>query len=760
MTKKFEQAQRTELIGTLLERAADGPAPRFLFVRDPNRLMEGALWVSFRGETRAPVFYRNPLALRDALEGMKDAEGAFPLAIVALTGEPANLNAVADLTSRGSFASIAPCAAMSLYSPDYTWSPVLDLLHGDDFWNLMPALAETRKRWGPSAPSSQIPTLIAEAFLERPLREPISEEDALELWRQTEEEERIIHFLGRNRAAAEAVQAAIQRSVSIEQKLARDPDFAAFLWTTHFLRKYGSNPQLLMPQFFNAATWTKYSAHSPEELSNVCSELLKSDPERAISHVRIAERSVAQLPERERLFFNLLGLDGEKKTETALRIASEETVSGYITERCLRTLLPRAVGSPGSISKSRLEKLRRVLNQKHLGAQYPSYYPSLGDSASLFLSTLRLSEMVETFYEENWENRFDQIPVEEWMDALYPQRIAPMTLLRDELAGRRAQGEPMLAGEPEALLNEANRILAVCDYAFAAAVERNYIRWIARQSPPPALTVDFLDVIFLPEWKRLRERSRLPLAAICLLHGMRWDEWETIAPVFTQRLVNHRLEETRPVMALLPTNWSYNTGSLILGRFPSLSDTGPAGELLADRLAAESIDRVEASAGTHLQFPEIRRGVVFANVSLNGTGARKTRRTGESKEALLKAAEEQLGPFLERIPPRASVFVLSNGGTCETYGPPETIEAGADEIQPRWTANAKPSHRKPETLRAAVFNSEAIRFPNPHIAQCAFAYPSVRFAAQPEQPERAFHSGGVSLGEMIVPCSLFRSKRS
>ena len=756
---KKNTARQADLIGSLLEAEAEGKPSRFLFVRDPNRLMEGALWAPFRGQTYRLVFFKHILSLRDALEDLKDAEGAFPLAVVVLSGEPPSLQPAADLTSRAAFVDISPLKALELAAPERAWPAGVDLLHGADFWDALPGLIERRAAWGEEVPASQTPAMIAEAFLGRSLREPMSEEEALELWRQTEEDDRLIGFFTRNRPAAEAVQAAIQRSVSIEQKLARDPDFAAFIWTTHFLRKYGSNPQLLLPQFFNAATWAKYSNHTPEELSNVCSDILQNDPERAVSHVRIAERSLTQLPEREQLFFNLIGLEGGKKTETALRIAAEETVSGYLTEQCLRVLLPRAVDSPGSISKTRLAKLRRVLNQTHLGARYPAYYRSLNDAADLFMSTLRLSELVEQYYAENWENRFNSLEIEQWMEELYPRCLTPMSLLRDELLGRLSRGAAMLSGEPEALLEEAGRILDVCDLAFAYAVERGYVRWISRKAPPPVLTVDFLDVFFLPEWKRLSARSRMPLAVVCLFQGLRWDEWELIAPVVSKALPRHRLEWTRPMLALLPTSWKYNTSALLLGRFPSIGDSGPPGPLLKDRLAAESIHSVETVGSSNLHFPEITRGVVLANIVLKGSGPMKRKGAGDSRAELLQAAEEHLDSFLKKIPPRAVVMVVSNGGTCETTQPAFLANQNLNEIHPRWIGVASMTEREARMSRAAYFNSEAIRFPNPNTPQCAFAHPGFYFSTGAEE-QGGFQSGGVSLGEMVVPCALFRSRRS
>lgn len=737
------------------------PSRRFLFLFDPNDLLGGLDTVAVWGTTREVARYRDPLSLRYGLEGLRDVSpGAdAPVAVVTVPPDATSIDLVPDLVTRAQCVEITPQGLLQHLQPAHRWPTEIGMLRGADFWALAEQLLATRPSWGDSLTGSTTPLLIAECAIGRELRADLAGEEAIDAWERVHDEPGTRDLLRRYPAALQAARRQLLDAMPVASKLNHDPEFGVFLWTMYLVRKYAPKAGLLAPELFDSAVWAKYVAHDDERLITTCDEMIASEPLLVVSQMRMAERAITEDARRAELFLGLLGLKGERRFEAARRIAATETLSGYVTEEALRILLPRAIGDAEAISKTRMRKIRAVVTRQHLANTYPQYYPRLTRSAELFTKTLELEAYVRAFKERGWEKTLLVQPIETWMTEVYADCLAPMGLLWDELDGLLGSGASRFGRASESLMEEAKRILISSDRQFARVVDRSYIRWLARQAPPPTLTVDFLDTVLLPEWRDLAEASRNPLAVVLLFHGLRWDEWSVLQPVLRELLPRHRAADTRPMLALLPTSRPYNTAALILGRFPALGDAGAVSTLLSERLAAEGVPVAGAVSSPRLSMEGVERGVLLANISLAEVGAAKTRPTGVAREDIAAHARERLRAFLGGIPSRAAVFVVSNGGTTQVHGSATRVKPKPPETQARWVGFGAVTGRNSLARDAAYFSAEAIHLPNPSVTRCAFGYPGVWFSTEEREVATQFLNGGISLGEMVVPCAVYRSRR-
>ena len=464
-------------------------------------------------------------------------------------------------------------------------------------------------------------------------------------------------------------------------------------------------------------------------------------------------------PTRADLFLGVLGLRSARRFEVARRIAATETLSGYVTEEALRILLPRVIADPDALSKTRARKIRSVLTRSHLANKHPQYYPRLTRSAEIYTKTLELAELVRQFGSRGWGQTLVVQPIETWMDDAYPLCLAPMSVVYESLEELLGRGSSRFGRATESLMERASAILRDTDREFARVVDSGYVRWISRREPPPMLTVDFLDEVFLPEWREMAASARNPLAVILLVHGLRWDEWSVLEPVIREKLPRHRAPDTRPMLALLPTSRPYNTAALILGRFPALGDAGQVGALLSERLAPEGVPVAGAVSAPRLSMEGAERGVLLANISLAEVGSGKTRPTGAAREDIAALARVRLGAFLSSIPSRATVFVGSNGGTTQITGAGARVQPKPVETQARWVGLGDGAPEKGMPVDVAYFSASALHLPNPAVTRCAFAYPGEWFSAEGREAATQYLNGGISLAEMVVPCAVYRARR-
>jgi hypothetical protein len=748
-----------DAIGGYVTAVARDPSRLFLFLFDPNDLLGALDVVEVWGATRPVTRYRDPLSLRADLERLRDmpAGASAPLAVVTVPPDTLAVELVPDLVVRAQSVEITPQGLLQHLQPEHGWPSEIGVLRGEDFWSLAELLMARRPSWGAGLTGSTAPLLIAECALGRDLRDGMQGQEAVDAWERVHEEPGTRDLLRRYPSALQAARRELLDAMPVASKLNHDPEFGVFLWTMYLVRKYAPKAGLLAPELFESAVWQKYVAYDDARLIATCDEMLASEPLLVVSQMRMAERAIAEDEGRADLFLELLGLKGERRFEAARRIAASETLSGYVTEEALRILLPRALGDPDAISKTRLRKIRAVVTRHHLANTYPQYYPRLTRSAELFTKTLELQAHVRAFKARGWEKTLLVQPVETWMTEVYADCLAPMSLLWEELDQLLGSGVSRFGRASESLMDEAKRILLSADRQFARVVDRNYVQWLARTAPPPMLTVDFLDTMLLPEWREIAG-SRNPLVVVLLFHGLRWDEWVVIQPVLRERLPRHRAADTRPMLALLPTTRPYNTAALILGRFPALGDAGAVSALLSERLEPEGVPVAGTVNSPRLTMDGVERGVLLANISLAEVGVAKTRPTGAARQDIVAHARERLGAFLDSIPSRATVFAVSNGGTTQVSGSATRVKPKPPETQARWVGFGAVTGRNSLDRDAAYFSAQAIHLPNPAVTRCAFGYPGVWFSTEEREVATQFLNGGISLAEMVVPCAVYRAR--
>jgi hypothetical protein len=738
-----------------------GAARPFLYVFDTHGLTGGVAHLRVGGVERELLRFRNALALRDALEELKEPppSAELPLALVAFEREADASGAVADLAARAEVVALTPHQVLTFVRPECEWPEDVNMLRGADFWTVAPALLAVRDTWGETLPASSVPLLIAEAWLGRPLRDKLTRHDAVALWDHVETDDDARTFLDRNPRVRRAVQRQIQRAMTAEEKLERDPDFAVLLWLYHLVRKHAEGPDLLLPQLLPASVWDKYGDEASDELLAMAERVLETDPLAAISQMRMAERALCAEGRRERLLLNLLGVEGAAAPQNAARIASAETISGWLAIHCLRALTPAVAGDGPPIPRRKLRAVLRAVGERHVAARYPHYYPRLAEATRLFRSLVALGEHVAAFRAREWEHDWPILDVEAWVEELHPSSLVPIALLSEEVSALSQQMPELLGGPPQGVLAQCQEILSRANREFARLVQANYVRWIAQHHPPPLLTVDFLDEVFLPHWRRVQGALGGAAAVVYLCHGLRLDEWHVVEPLFTARLRRHRPISNPRLLALLPSNWSYNTGAIVLGRFPSLSDTGTVGGLFGERLAAEGIRFLRAVTDPPDGVPSLSNGVVLVNVNLPHIGRSKTRPTGEAREDIVRDAGPLLDVLLAGVPADALVIALSNGGSTAVAGPAVAARSGVAEHQHRWLGLSTVSAFPSLPSETAYFHAEAIHLPNPSVVRCAFAPPGTWFDTEARDCGRRYLSGGISPEEMILPCTVYVPKR-
>jgi hypothetical protein len=752
----------TDAIGAYIAAIGRDASRPFLFLFDPNDLLAGLGDIDTWGRALRITRYRDPLSLRASLEGHRDAAGPdwqHPVAVVSIPPDAARMERVPDMTARAQCVEITPHALLRRLQPEYTWPPEIGMLRGADFWALADGLLSARAGWGDALTGATAPLLIAECAVGRELRAGAAAADPVEAWARVHDDTETRDILRRYPSALHAARHELLDAMPVASKLNHDPDFVVFLWTMYLVRKYAPKADAQLSDLFEGELWDKYVDYDDARLLATCTDMLAADPLAVVSQMRVAERAVSLDPVRADLFLRLLGLKGERRFEVARRIAATETLSGYVTEEALRILLPRVIADPEALSKTRARKIRSVLMRTHLANEYPQYFPRLTRSAAIYTKTVELVELVRRFKSRGWARTLVVQPIETWMDEVYPSCLAPMGVLHEELEALLSGGSSRFGRASESLMDETSAVLRDADRQFARVVDSGYIRWISRREPPPMMTVDFLDTVFLPEWREMVASSRNPLAVILLFHGLRWDEWSVLEPLLREKLPRHRAADTQPMLALLPTSRPYNTAALVLGRFPALGDAGQAGALLSERLAPEGVPVAGAVSPPRLSMEGVERGALLANISLAEVGAAKTRPTGAAREAIVALARVRLGAFLAAIPSRATVFAISNGGTTQITGPGARVQPKPMETQARWVGlgEAAPKAGMPDDV--AYFNASALRLPNPAVTRCAFAYPGAWFSDGGREAATQHLNGGISLAEMVVPCAVFRSRR-
>ena len=299
----------------------------------------------------------------------------------------------------------------------------------------------------------------------------------------------------------------------------------------------------------------------------------------------------------------------------------------------------------------------------------------------------------------------------------------------------------------------------------------------------PLLVTDFLDVLFMPFYE---EYIRTPTqsAFIILFDGMRWDGWNAIRTRMLQTFGGKlALEKTVPLLSTLPTTTEFSRRALVSGLFPSDAITG-------DSEVAENWQKLVSLAFARRQIYEVQAITVHEQnlnqlVQLIEDSEVKVKvinftlfdhKLHESKQNLSTLYEEVLvnfddiiQPCLERIPSNSLVFILSDHGLIEIKGkaqpmPFEDTEGGRRYLGLK--SSVRPSDMPTNTV---FFDADDIKMPrNSGIVQYGFATSNTHLTTKETSTAEGFSSfasylgryahGGVSMQEMIVPCSIFVPK--
>ena len=759
------------------------------------------------------VFFENVLQLRDALERHKDnLSGKHPsreepgvgkqFCIISQKSEEEEIP-ILDYIFRSNYLKVTPKDILEFVQSGYQWMSEVNQLHGQDFWEAFELLTQFRLKLDREISPTDCAHVVLSALLDVDLTGELSNRDAIELWRGLDEDENLIsekyprlwRILSRR----------VRATIPMMEKLEGDVDFVYFLWTMNSLDKHHGNYDLFLPHIFGDRIWQKYANTPISDIKQFCSDLIKNDARRVIEQIKRTEFWLTQDSERLRLFDSCVGVDEIDIQSTAEFAATERTFCVSIQE-ALRYLAKRLCLSPDLLEPRLLNYVLHNIKSKHLFQQDNTTYLRIRDTFEAFSKLIELIQILREIEGKNWlqENEI-QLRFSLWGE-IYSKYFSKLEYLIDRLKLLNFRCELL----PEVMVNQisekVDELFANYNEAFARLVQSRYTHWVAGAKDSPLLGANFLDTLFMPfyeEYIRTPTQYRFgspaelnpkPQSAfIIIFDGMRWDGWNTIKTRMLQTFGGKlALEKTVPLLSILPTTTEFSRCALVSGLFPSEVVTGKSAgvddwrELLSLAFAKRQINEVQAITVHEqnlnqlvqlIEDSEVKVKVI--NFTLFDNKLHRSRQNLSTLyEEVLVNFDDIIQPCLERIPSDSLVFIFSDHGLIETKGKAQPIPLEDAEVRRRYFGLKHSVQSSDMPKNIVFFDTDDIKIPrNSGIVQYGFATSNTPLmikdisdskgdgASYPENLNKSFTSqreryvhGGISMQEMIVPCSIFVPK--
>ena len=779
---------------------------RWLFIHDTSCIFPNLHFLKLFDQKYEVIFFEGDLRIRQSLEGYKDNPEAFAACIVSRQSHETNLH-ILDYIARSQLVEVTPQSVLKFAQPEYSWTHSVNQLCGDDFWMLFERLQAYRLNYPRAMTPAEATNLLLSAQLDIDLRANLSVREAVEIWHRMEGDTDLIVWGEKYPRLFQALNLKVRAALPLMDKLEGDADFVHFLWTSYSLAQHNKDYDLFLPELFGDAIWKKYGNTPPEEIWNACPQLIRSDPERVMDQIKQTEIWLTQDQQRLELFQRWVGLDTSNVSKTVEYLKKEILFCVPVRE-ALRLLATQLCHFPESLDAAEVHKIIENIQRRHLFQTNTENYLRIKDTFRAFADLVTLNQLIARVKCKSWlaeghESRA-QHPValnpieigeiEEWEYSVY---LSKLELMAAELEQLNFQCDFLPTPVIGEVLGRVKGLVDEYNMAFAQRVATSFPAWIAADRDKSLLTVDFLELLFLPRYQRyIQENSRS--AYIFMFDGMRWDTWEAIKPkvlgAFQGRLA---LDGVFPLVSILPSTTEYNKYAIFTGDFPNGHGNNDWGEALipafqkcgihgvrcisddghnqAEMLALIEADDVPVKIFNFTFIDQKLQQVTQTPIPLRrndayGIGdARLHRHLSTVYEEVKVNFELLVQPYLERIPSDSVIFLISDRGFIEST---EYRELSEDASQlPDRTMDYR-RYVRLSSLPTRTDLADFVFFSGAQIGLQAdgdtshygFATGRTQILSSlnthprndlvPLEPSRYVH-GGISMQEMIIPCVVF-----
>ena len=745
---------------------------RWLFIHDTSRIFPSLHTLKLSDREYTVIFFEGDLRIRQCLERYKDNPDDFAACIVSRQSHEVNRQ-ILDYIVRSQSVEMTPQAILEFAQPGYSWTHSVNQLCSEDFWTLFEPLQAYRLNYPRSMTPAEATNLLLSTQLDIDLRANLSVREAVEIWQQMERDVDLIAWGEKYPRLFQALNLKVRSALPFMDKLEGDTDFVHFLWTSYSLAQHNKDYDLFLPELFGDTIWKKYGNTPPEEVWRTCPQLIQSDPERVMDQIRQTEIWLTQNQERLELFQRWIGLDASNLNKT-LEYVKKETLFCVPVREALRLLAAQLCHFPESLDAEDLNEILENIQRRHLFQVHTANYLRIKDLFQAFTDLVALNQLIAEVERKSYPADRDSDKAQDQVDLNpeevgavadwgYAQRLSKLELMAAELEQLNFQCDllpnPVIGevlGRVEGLINEYNT-------EFAQRIGDSLPAWIASNKDRPPLTIDFLELLFLPRYQQyLQERSRS--AYIFMFDGMRWDTWEAIKPkvlgTFQGRLA---LDGIFPLVSILPSMADYNKYAILTGNFPNGDANNDWKEALIPAFQKYGIHGVRWISDRRNNQAEILALIEAEDVPVKIVNftfidqklQQATQNLSTVYEEIKINFERLVQPYLERVPSDSLVFLISDRGFIEATDAQDFSEAGfqvpsgATHHQRYIGLSNPPTHA--DLGHLVYFSADQIGLqPTGDTSHYGFATGRTQFL-----PTKRYTHGGVSIQEMIIPCAVF-----
>ena len=615
--------------------------------------------------------------------------------------------------------------------------------------------------------------LLLSTQLDIDLRANLSVQEAIEIWQQMEREADLIAWGEKYPRLFQSLNLKVRAALPLMDKLEGDADFVHFLWTSYSLAQHNEDYDLFLPELFGDTIWKKYGNTPPEEIWRACPQLIRSDPERVMDQIRQTEIWLTQDQQRLELFQRWVGFDASNLSKT-IEYVQKEILFCVPVREALRLLATQLCHFPESLDAAEIHKIIENIQQRHLFQTNTANYLRIKDIFRAFTDLVALNQLIARVERKSGWTEGDRSQAQNQV-VLNPDKIGDITdwgyqadlsrleLMAAELEQLNFQCNFLPATVIGEVLGRVKGLVDEYSIEFAQQIATSFPAWTASNRDKPLLTVDFLEMLFLPRYQQYRQEKSQSVY-VFMFDGMRWDTWEAIKPkvlsTFQGRLA---LDGVFPLVSILPSTTAYNKYAIFTGEFPNGDADNDWEDALIPAFAKRGIHSVRWISDDGNNQAEIVALIesddvpvkVFNFTFIDQKLEQATQNLSTVYEEIKVNFERLVQPYLERIPSDSLIFLISDRGFIESTDSQnfaeETLQipSGATRHQ-RYIGLSNPL-TDTDLEHFVVFSADQIGLqPAGETAHYGFATGRTQVLSA----KRYLH-GGVSIQEMIIPCVVF-----
>ena len=749
------------------------PTPgRWLFIHDKSRVFPSLHVLKLFDREYEVIFFEGDLRIRQSLERYKDNPEAPAACIVSRQSHETNLH-ILDYIVRSQSVEMTPQSVLEFAQPGYSWTHAVNQLCGEDFWTLFERLQTYRLNYAPFMTPAEATNLLLSAQLDVDLRANLSVREAIEIWQRMERDADLMAWGEKYPRLFQSLNLKVRAALPLMDKLEGDADFVHFLWTSYSLAQHNEDYDLFLPELFGDTIWKKYGNTPPEEIWRACPQLIRSDPERVMDQIRQTEIWLTQDQQRLELFKRWVGLDASNLSKT-IEYVKKEVLFCVPVRDALRLLAAQLCHFPESLDVDEIHNIIENIQRRHLFQANTVNYLRIKDIFRTFADLVVLNQLIARVERKRWLAEGDRSQAQNQV-VLNPDKIgavmgweyqadlSKLELMAAELEQLNFQCDFLPTSVIGGVLGRVKGLIDEYNIEFAQRIATSFPTWAVSNRDKPLLTVDFLEILFLPRYQQyLQEKSQS--VYIFMFDGMRWDTWEAIKPkvlsTFQGRLA---LDGVFPLVSILPSTTTYNKYAIFTGEFPNGDVDNDWEEGLIPAFQKRGIHGVRWIRDGGDNQAEILALIeakdvpvkVFNFTFIDQKLQQATQNLSTVYEEIKVNFELLVQPYLERVPSDSLIFLISDRGFIESTDSQVFSEealqiySGATHHQ-RYIDLATPPVGT-DLGHFVFFSADQIGL---QPAGDASHYGFATGRTQVLSAKRYVH-GGVSIQEMLIPCVVF-----